>query len=65
MISSENLDKCIIKIAQADAISTQKSLSDTPSKLFLTIPSKFNLSATNSLSIGYVVPAKAQDPNGE
>ena len=42
----------------------QKSLSETPSRLFSQAPSKPKSCAVILRSIGYVVPAKAQLPSG-
>ena len=64
IISSENLERCIIIRERAEASSMQKSLSDTESREFKVGPSKPRMSAVISLSVGYVVPARAQAPSG-
>ena len=52
MISSENLDRCIIRMLLALKNSRMKSLSLTPSRLFSYIESKPSRSAEYSRSIG-------------
>ena len=64
-ISSENLERCIMIIAISPRSSAQKSLSDTPSILFMHTPSKPSFSASNARFVMYVVPASAQEPIGE
>jgi len=51
-------------MAEADRNSKIKSLSLTASRLFSEIPLKPSCLATNSLSIGKKVPAKAAEPKG-
>src|SRR5512139_2738013 len=64
MSSSENLDRCIIRMEDADMNSRAKSLSDTESREFLVTSSKSSSSATYSRSMGKVVPARAPAPRG-
>ena len=64
IISSENLERCIIIIENADNASIAWSLSDTASKLFNVILEKPRVFATDSLFRGYVVAANAPDPRG-
>ena len=64
IISSENLERCIISIEISEHNSTQKSLSDTPSRLFIVISLKPRSSAVLFLLRGYVVPASAHEPSG-
>ena len=65
MISSENRLKCIIRMEMALISSTQKSRSDTPSMELRVMPSKPSFRASKRRSVGYVVPAKAQEPMGQ
>ena len=51
IISSENLERCIMSIENALISSRQKSLSETPSMLFSHIPSNPSLSATYLRSV--------------
>ena len=65
MSSSESRDRCIMMSAQALMSSTQKSRSDTPSRLFSQMAEKPSFCASKARSVGYVVPARAQQPMGE
>ena len=65
MISSLSLERCIMSIEHALRNSTQKSRSETPSRLFSATAEKPKSSASYALSVGYVVPARAQQPMGE
>ena len=63
--SSEKRLRCIISTAQADRNSTQKSRSDTPSRLFSATWEKPSCRASYTRSMGNVVPASAQQPMGD
>ena len=65
MSSSARRDRCVITSARAEQSSTQKSLSETASRLLWQMPSKPSCEAVNCLSMGWVVPARAQAPRGE
>src|SRR5512135_547148 len=64
MSSSENLERCIIRIEDADMNSRAKSRSETESSEFLVTSGKSSRSATYSRSMGKVVPARAPAPSG-
>ena len=65
MSSSEKRERCIIKTEAALMNSRQKSRSETPSMLFIVMPSKPSSAASKRRSISYVVPASAQEPMGD
>ena len=64
MNSSHIRDRCIIATEHAYVRSSRKSRSLTASMLFLLTSEKPSSSATKSRSSGYVVPARAAEPNG-
>ena len=65
MTSSDRREICIMKMDEAEANSIAKSLSDTPSRLFMVISVMPSFDAEYSRLRGYVVPARAPEPKGE
>ena len=65
MSSSENRDRCIIRMEQAERNSMAKSRSDTPSRELSMGFEKPSSSAVRNRSTGWVEVARAPDPKGD